>query len=589
MSTRRPQNEREAGRDVRPLRRVQGRLGLVVGLMLIALAWFFLLPPAVGGKTSLLVTEGISMEPLLHQNDLAVVRKQSHYEVGQVVMYYSDTLRVKVLHRIVDISDDGTITTKGDNNTWLDEDHPTLRQLDGKMIHRFAGGGKYILLLHSPIVGILGLTILGATVGGLYSLETRKRKNGVSKSKLSEDRESIPVEPKQKQYSWKLPKQPLGMVAGVFTVVGVIVLSSSLFAGLIAYMTPTKVKDGLAMYNLKGSFGYSGRASGENVQVIYPDSQLSTGDPIYLNLVDQMLLSFDFKVESSTKYAGGGTIGMEMDVVGQTGWKHTISLVQPMRFDGDHQRIAAVVSLKDVTKMIRDVQALTKLSEKSFTITFRPDVKLNGTLDGSTAFNQTFTPQLSMSGNDLQLKANGAPAAPTTQPKGSEIAPTGVLQGLTPSYGSKMTLKGGGPTKWGPVRISYIRVLSILGILIGAALLVGAYAAWRKEPTDGDDTTSPVVVEDDVPHEKFKHLIVPITGIAQAGTLATIVDVPTLPTLVKVAESNDALILHELAGDVTNYLVNAAGTTYRFTHRTQSSSATRPRFGIEESAQDVTP
>ena len=86
-----------------------------------AAAWFFLAPPVLGGSTTYTITTGNSMEPLLHEGDLAVVKERSTYAIGDVVAYDSADLGRTVLHRIIG-RDGDSFAFKGDNNaserTW---------------------------------------------------------------------------------------------------------------------------------------------------------------------------------------------------------------------------------------------------------------------------------------------------------------------------------------------------------------------------------------------------------------------------------------------------------------------------------------
>jgi signal peptidase I len=78
------------------------------------------------------VTAGVSMQPLLYKNDLAIVRAQSTYHVGDVVLYNSAVLGRPVLHRIILIQN-GQYYFKGDNNNFVDPGYATRSELVGKL------------------------------------------------------------------------------------------------------------------------------------------------------------------------------------------------------------------------------------------------------------------------------------------------------------------------------------------------------------------------------------------------------------------------------------------------------------------------
>ena len=109
------------------------------------------------------------MEPKLHRGDLAVVRKQSVYRAGDVVLYDSRELGSKVLHRIVRV-EDGRFVLKGDNNSFLDSEHPTEEQIVGKLWMSAPAVGRATEWLREPLhsallVGLVTLIALGGGIG----------------------------------------------------------------------------------------------------------------------------------------------------------------------------------------------------------------------------------------------------------------------------------------------------------------------------------------------------------------------------------------------------------------------------------------
>jgi signal peptidase I len=94
--------------------------------------WIFFAPTKLGGSSTYAVTSGVSMQPLLYHNDLAIVRAQSTYHVGDVVLYNSAVLGKPVLHRIILIQN-GQYYFKGDNNNFVDPGYATRSELVGKL------------------------------------------------------------------------------------------------------------------------------------------------------------------------------------------------------------------------------------------------------------------------------------------------------------------------------------------------------------------------------------------------------------------------------------------------------------------------
>jgi signal peptidase I len=123
--------------------------------------WIFFAPTKLGGSSTYAVTSGVSMQPLLYHNDLAIVRSQSTYRVGEVVLYHSAVLDKPVLHRIILIQN-GQYYFKGDNNNFVDPGYATRSELIGK------------LWIHIPelgaVVGWFGQPLHAGLLAGFASM-----------------------------------------------------------------------------------------------------------------------------------------------------------------------------------------------------------------------------------------------------------------------------------------------------------------------------------------------------------------------------------------------------------------------------------
>ena len=89
------------------------------------------------------------MEPHFHSGDLALVRSQSSYHVGEIVAYHSNAFHTIVLHRIVGRAGDRYVF-KGDNNNFVDFEHPARSQLIGALWLHVPGVGARLESLRSP-------------------------------------------------------------------------------------------------------------------------------------------------------------------------------------------------------------------------------------------------------------------------------------------------------------------------------------------------------------------------------------------------------------------------------------------------------
>ena len=166
--------------------RVTGIAASILAVVALAGAFLFFAPTQLGGGTSYAIIVGNSMEPKIHRGDLAVVRKQSAYRVGDVVLYDSRELGSKVLHRIVRV-DGGRFVLKGDNNSFIDAEHPTEEQIVGSLWVTAPAVGRAAEWLREPmhsalLVGLVTLIALGGGVGAGASLRKGSQPPGAGRS-----------------------------------------------------------------------------------------------------------------------------------------------------------------------------------------------------------------------------------------------------------------------------------------------------------------------------------------------------------------------------------------------------------------------
>lgn len=109
----------------------------------------------VFGYTQTIVLTG-SMEPAIKAGDLLVIKEKKEYKTGDIITYkWGDSY---VTHRIMEINGE-EIIAKGDSNNKEDDPIP-VSYVEGKVVLRVKGVGKFILFLKTPI-GILSVALLG--------------------------------------------------------------------------------------------------------------------------------------------------------------------------------------------------------------------------------------------------------------------------------------------------------------------------------------------------------------------------------------------------------------------------------------------
>jgi signal peptidase len=127
-----------------------------VGLAAVVVGWaIFLRPPFLGGRTSVVIVSGKSMEPTIDQGDLVFVRRHKTYGVGDVVAYRipggGDFAGSKILHRIVGGSAREGFILRGDNKPDVDLWRPHPRDVVGRTWWRLPRGGRILDWVASPL------------------------------------------------------------------------------------------------------------------------------------------------------------------------------------------------------------------------------------------------------------------------------------------------------------------------------------------------------------------------------------------------------------------------------------------------------
>lgn len=621
---------------------------IVVATILFGI-WYFILPPSLGGKTLLLTTRGISMQPLLHQGDLAILRKQSTYKVGDVVQYHSTAINAPVLHRIIS-AENGTYSTQGDNNNFVDLDHPSTRDINGKMIKSFKGLGNKIGWIKSLPARIVGAVLVGIAVYGLFANRNKDEEEASAKKKTrrtlrppgrskreeidasvieaqlrgvaSTPNEHAPQGPptaalaasratRSGEESIALVDPPPGGLQGDedggpgatngglasrgvnrlaairpravhlpsraawsrlgLGVFGVIAAVSIVFT-VVAFRHPvSEAKDQVIFYTMKGSFDYTAQATGGDV--VYRDGLVRTGDPIYLAMVRQLSVSFQFELDSPSRFNGGGTVQLDVVLKGASGWSHPVGVAEVLPFEARDGRATALINIEELQSIIRQVSELTRVADSSFTLTISPRIVAKGSLGGQK-LDTTFTPSLDMTFNNSIMK----PPAATAEAANGAASPAGPeglnedsakLSGLEVKQNGQLAVAAGTPqhlrTLGGSVAVVTLRMISVGGLLIGVlgiALCLRRRAGAQSDGIESEEFDAIRHHAEEV--QAHQRLFVPVSGLQKAAIGQLLVEVDSLDDLARIADNHEALIFQEQDNDREIYAVTHGGITYRY-------------------------
>ena len=158
------------------LRRLQATV-LILLAVLIAGAGAVL----VSGQAAVVVTHGVSMNPVYYQGDLVVVERASSYQIGDIVAYRLPSNGELVLHRIIG-GDVAGFEIKGDNNQSIDPIQPAGDAIIGRAVLHVSQAGTWLKSLTSPpVLGVATFALLAA--GGSTAFARHRRKKSAKMSR----------------------------------------------------------------------------------------------------------------------------------------------------------------------------------------------------------------------------------------------------------------------------------------------------------------------------------------------------------------------------------------------------------------------
>src|SRR5664280_1030241 len=310
-------------------------------------------------------------------------------------------------------------------------------------------------------------------------------------------------------------------------------LAVALVLGFLGFShKPTVPAPAKTDYTQKVTFAYDAAVRVDHVRL---GGRVHDGDPIFTNLIQRVHFTAAYDFTSGPEHSVGGTIALDAVVSDSSGWKTTMSLTPQHPFAGDHAEISGDLDPRAVLAMTDRVQALTGVGG-SPTVAVTARVHSEGTLDG-TPISGDIAPNYAFAVSDVQMKSHGG--SPTSSTDGSLSS-----AGSKPNTVKLLVVKASVPT---------VRVLAVLALLLAvAAGIVGAVSRHREEQASKVERIL----------RNHKHLIV--TGDADLPPGLPVTDVADMEALVRLAKRYERLILHSKKGDEHTFVVDDAGSIYRY-------------------------
>lgn len=515
-------------------------------LALLGAAWVAFAPTRFGGQAAYVIVTGISMEPGFHRGDLAILRQENDYVVGDVVTYRHPTIG-PVIHRI--IRRDGLrFVFKGDNNSWVDEYHPTQEELIGKLWIHLPGAGAVVEQLRVPsnmaaMVAVMGVTVMTAGTG---SVGRRKRRRAGRLPALLSVRFVIGGRAPERA---ERPRGAAIASSEELLFVLATVVFAALLLGAFAFTRPvtrSTLED--INYTHTGSWSYSANAPAE----LFDSPAAQTGAPIFRRLASTVALHFTYRLagDQPADLHGDYRIVAEIDDV--SGWKRTIELTPATAFHG-----GAVVA--DTTLDLARVQALIDTFERNigsqrpqYTLAVVPRVRVSGQLAGQ-ALEDEFAPRLEFQLDPQELLLQ------------KDSAGQNVLQPVKPGLLKRERTQPNTLTLFGLV-LEVARTRQIVLVVLALALSCGAWLAMRGRGAAWNDEAARI-------QRKYGPLLVSVRE--RSALLDAAVELATIDDLARLAERGGHMLMQQIEQGAACYFVHDAGITYCY--RAAAPGAARER------------
>jgi signal peptidase I len=502
---------------------MRSAIGIAAAVAAAALAlagWLALAPTQLGGSASYALVAGSSMEPALERGDLAVVRRRESYRAGDVVLFGSPRLGVRVLHRIVAV-EDGRFRTKGDNNSYVDGEPATPSQVVGELAFTVPGAGRVVgwarVPSHAALVVALAaaLALAGGAGAGAASRRGRRRRRARTAG-LALD----------------VPRpetlRAVALVAG-----GLCAL-----VALLAWTRPaTRIEPLAEAYEQRGAFAVESRVA---PSAVYPDGRVSTGDAVFLALVQRLRVSFDYRLATELPHDVAGTAGLDAVLADGRGWERRLELVPPRSFRGDRVSVAGALDLRELRRTVAEVARLTRADLSTYALRLEPHVAAGGTLDGRP-LRATFAPALPLLLDPVRLVVDAQPAE-----RAALLTPADVAAG-TRTVPARL---GIGPLG---ADVGTLRILAVLAALLvlGGGLALAPGGARRRDASEHEELRG-----------RFGHLLLEAAGPLAAAE--NVVELGDFASLARLAERHDRLVLHASVPGGDEYVVEDGGVVYRY-------------------------
>jgi signal peptidase I len=500
-------------------------------LALLGVAWVVFAPTRFGGQAAYVIVSGISMEPSFHRGDLAILRVADDYAIGDVVTYRHPAIG-PVIHRIIERDGDRFIF-KGDNNSWIDEYHPTQDELIGKLWIHLPTAGVLVEQLRIPhnmaaLVAVMGVMVMTT---GTRNVSRRPRRQSFQRSALLNVRFVVGGRANARSDSPRAAGGTAASNGDLLFVLATIAFAALLLAAFAFTRPITRSTLEDISYTQNGTWSYSAAAPAG----LYDGDVARTGDPVFRRVSNSVAIHFDYQFGADQPIDPSGTYRLMAELSDASGWKRTIELKPTTSWSGRSFAVDGTLDLAHIQALIDNFEQQIGTQHPQYMLAVVPDVRVQGRLAGE-ALNDDFAPRLEfqLDQQELRFQKESAlqPVKPGLLKRPREQANTIVLLGLA---------------------LEVARARQIALVVLALALSCGALLALRGRGATGNDEAARI-------QRKYGPLLI---DVRESSALAgAVVEVAMIDDLARLAERSGRMILHEIEQGVSRYVVQDDGVAY---------------------------
>lgn len=335
-------------------------------LLLFLLFWLiFFRPLFLFGDTSYIIVIGDSMEPTLYQGDFVMAKVSSDYRVGDIIAY--EKFNSTVVHRIVDITEEGFIT-KGDNNPDPDPWVVKKDEILGKYLLSIPRFGEMISYMKNPIVLFL---VLAFTM--IFTFPEGKKK----------------VKPK---FLLTRKKILIACLIALFILL-------TIFSNYLNTIPEKEKKEfEVLRYTHIGEFYYTAHLK---PNVLYEKTELNPSDGVvYTSLLKDLEFFFKYRLETEPSVDFNGNYSVDIYLENPEEWIKQIDFIPEKEFSSAFS-FSYRINLTSVKDLIDEIEKETGVRQ-TCRLVIKPNINVS-----SEKFSDDFEPSLNVTIQEKKLIFDG--------------------------------------------------------------------------------------------------------------------------------------------------------------------------------------